>query len=179
MGATGRPIIRGIERLGKAFFGVIKIVMYAAPIGAFGAMAFTIGQYGIDTLTSLLQLVLTFYATAAFFVLVVLGAIAAYTGVNILKLLKYLKEELLIVLGTSSSESVLPQLMTKLENLGVSKQVVGLTVPAGYSFNLEGTCIYLTLAALFIAQAMNVSLSLAQQLGIVALLLPTSKGPPG
>jgi aerobic C4-dicarboxylate transport protein len=123
--------------------------------------------------------VLTFYATAAFFVLVVLGAIAAYTGVNIFKLLKYLKEELLIVLGTSSSESVMPQLMKKLENLGVSKPVVGLTVPAGYSFNLDGTCIYLTLAALFIAQALNVPLSIGQQLGIIGVLLLTSKGAAG
>ena len=179
MGEHGRPIVRGIERLGQAFFGVIRIVMYAAPIGAFGAMSFTIGKYGIDTLTSLLQLVLTFYATALFFVLVVLGAVAAYTGVNIFKLLRYLKEELLIVLGTSSSESVLPQVMKKLEHLGCARSVVGLTVPAGYSFNLDGTCIYLTLAALYIAQATNVPLSLTQQLGIVAVLLLTSKGAAG
>jgi aerobic C4-dicarboxylate transport protein len=179
MGDKGKPIVAGIERLGQAFFGVIRIVMYAAPVGAFGAMAFTIGKYGIDTLTSLGQLVLTFYATALFFVLVVLGAVTAYTGVNIFKLLRYLKEELLIVLGTSSSESVLPQVMRKLENLGVARPVVGLTVPAGYSFNLDGTCIYLTLAALYIAQATNVPLSLGQQLGIVAVLLLTSKGAAG
>jgi aerobic C4-dicarboxylate transport protein len=179
MGERGRPIVAGIERLGQAFFGVIRIVMYAAPVGAFGAMAFTIGNYGIDTLTSLGQLVLTFYGTALFFVLVVLGAVTAWTGVNIFKLLRYLKEELLIVLGTSSSESVLPQVMRKLEHLGASRSVVGLTVPAGYSFNLDGTCIYLTLAALYIAQATNVPLSLGQQLGIVAVLLLTSKGAAG
>jgi aerobic C4-dicarboxylate transport protein len=179
LGEKGKPIVAGIERLGQAFFGVIRIVMYAAPVGAFGAMAFTIGKYGIDTLTSLGQLILTFYGTALFFVLVVLGAVTAYTGVNIFKLLRYLKEELLVVLGTSSSESVLPQVMRKLENLGVAKPVVGLTVPAGYSFNLDGTCIYLTLAALYIAQATNVHLSLAQQLGIVAVLLLTSKGAAG
>lgn len=179
LGPKGQPIIRGIERVGQAFFGVIRIVMYAAPVGAFGAMAFTIGKYGIDTLTSLLQLILTFYATALFFVLVVLGAAARYAGVSIFKLLRYLKEELLIVLGTSSSESVLPQLMKKLEHLGAPKPVVGLTVPTGYSFNLDGTCIYLTLAALYLAQATNVELSLAQQLGIVGVLLLTSKGAAG
>jgi aerobic C4-dicarboxylate transport protein len=179
LGEKGHGIIRGIERVGQAFFGVIRIVMYAAPIGAFGAMAFTIGRYGIDTLTSLLQLILTFYATALFFVLVVLGVAARYAGVNIFKLLRYLKEELLIVLGTSSSESVLPQLMKKLEHLGVPKPIVGLTVPTGYSFNLDGTCIYLTLAALYLAQATNVELSLGQQLGIVGVLLLTSKGAAG
>jgi aerobic C4-dicarboxylate transport protein len=179
MGAYGKPIISGIERLGKAFFGVIRIIMYAAPVGAFGAMAFTVGKYGIDTLTSLFQLIMTFYLTAAFFVVVVLGAIAAYTGVNILKLLRYLKEEPLIVLGTSSSESVLPQVMKKMTHLGADRSVVGLTVPAGYSFNLDGTCLYLTLAALFIAQATNVPLSLAQQLGILGVLLLTSKGAAG
>jgi aerobic C4-dicarboxylate transport protein len=179
MGERGRPIITGIERVGQAFFGVIRIVMYAAPIGAFGAMAFTIGKYGLDTLTSLLQLILTFYVTAAFFVVVILGLAARYAGVNIFKLLRYLKEELLIVLGTSSSESVLPQVMKKLEHLGVPKPVVGLTVPTGYSFNLDGTCLYLTLAAIYLAQATNVPLSLGQQLGIIGVLLLTSKGAAG
>jgi len=179
LGERGRPIIVGIERTGQAFFGVIRIVMYAAPIGAFGAMAFTIGKYGIDTLTSLLQLILTFYATATFFVVVILGLAARYAGVNIFKLLRYLKEELLIVLGTSSSESVLPQVMKKLEHLGVPKPVVGLTVPTGYSFNLDGTCLYLTLAVLYLAQATNTPLSLGQQLGIVGVLLLTSKGAAG
>jgi aerobic C4-dicarboxylate transport protein len=179
LGERGRPLITGIERTGQAFFGVIRIVMYAAPIGAFGAMAFTIGKYGIDTLTSLLQLILTFYATATFFVVVVLGLAARYAGVNIFKLLRYLREELLIVLGTSSSESVLPQVMKKLEHLGVPKSVVGLTVPTGYSFNLDGTCLYLTLAALYLAQATNVDLSIGQQLGIIGVLLLTSKGAAG
>jgi aerobic C4-dicarboxylate transport protein len=179
LGERGRPIIVGIERTGQAFFGVIRIVMYAAPIGAFGAMAFTIGKYGIDTLTSLLQLILTFYVTAAFFVVVVLGLVARYAGVNIFKLLRYLKEELLIVLGTSSSESVLPQVMKKLEHLGVPKSVVGLTVPTGYSFNLDGTCLYLTLAVLYLAQATNIPLSFGQQLAIIGVLLLTSKGAAG
>jgi len=179
LGERGRPIIVGIERTGQAFFGVIRIVMYAAPVGAFGAMAFTIGKYGLDTLTSLLQLILTFYATAMFFVVVILGLVARYAGVNIFKLLRYLKEELLIVLGTSSSESVLPQVMKKLEHLGVPKPVVGLTVPTGYSFNLDGTCLYLTLAVLYLAQATNTALSLGQQLGIIGVLLLTSKGAAG
>ena len=179
MGERGKPIIAGVERVGQAFFGVIRIVMYAAPLGAFGAMAFTIGTYGIDTLTSLLQLILTFYVTALFFVVVILGAAAAYAGINIFKLLRYLKEELLIVLGTSSSESVLPQLMNKLEHLGIPRPVVGLTVPTGYSFNLDGTCLYLTLAAVYLAQATNTPLSLAAQLGILGLLLLTSKGAAG
>ena len=179
LGERGRPIIVGIERTGQAFFGVIRIVMYAAPVGAFGAMAFTIGKYGLDTLTSLLQLILTFYGTAMFFVVVILGLVARYAGVNIFKLLRYLKEELLIVLGTSSSESVLPQVMKKLEHLGVPKPVVGLTVPTGYSFNLDGTCLYLTLAVLYLAQATNTPLSLGQQLGIIGVLLLTSKGAAG
>ena len=179
MGDAGKPIVRGIERLSQAFFQVIRIVMYAAPIGAFGAMAFAIGKYGIGTLTSLFTLILTFYATSIFFVVVVLGLVAAFVGLNILKLLRYIKEKLLIVLGTSSSEAVLPQLMRKLEHLGCPRSVVGLTVPAGYSFNLDGTCIYLTLAAVYLAQAQNVDLSLWQQLGIVAILLLTSKGAAG
>ncbi len=179
MGERGEPIIRGIDRIGQAMFGVIRIVMYAAPLGAFGAMAFTIGKYGIETLTSLLTLILTFYGTALFFVVVVLGVVSAYAGLNIFKVLRYIKDELLIVLGTSSSESVLPQLMRKLEHLGCPKSVVGLTVPSGYSFNLDGTCIYLTLAALYVAQAQDVHLSLAQQVGILLVLLLTSKGAAG
>jgi aerobic C4-dicarboxylate transport protein len=153
--------------------------MYAAPIGAFGAMAYAIGTYGIDTLTSLLTLILTFYATAIFFVVVVLGVVAAICGINILKLIRYIKDELLIVLGTSSSETVLPQLIKKLEHLGCPRPVVGLTVPAGYSFNLDGTAIYLSLAAVYIAQAQNVGLSIGQQLGILGVLLLTSKGAAG
>jgi aerobic C4-dicarboxylate transport protein len=161
------------------FMGDAGNVMYAAPIGAFGAMAFAIGKYGIGTLTSLFTLILTFYATSIFFVVVVLGLVVAFVGLNILKLLRYIKEELLIVLGTSSSEAVLPQLMRKLEHLGCPRSVVGLTVPAGYSFNLDGTSIYLTLAAVYLAQAQNVDLSLWQQFGILAVLLLTSKGAAG
>ena len=179
MGERGKPLVAGIDRAAQAFFGVIRIVMYAAPVGAFGAMASTIGKYGIDTLTSLLQLILTFYLTAIFFVLVVLGAAARYAGVSIFKLIRYLKEELLIVLGTSSSESVLPQLMKKLEHLGIPRPVVGLTVPTGYSFNLDGTCLYLTLAVIYLAQATNTPLTLGQELGIIGVLLLTSKGAAG
>jgi aerobic C4-dicarboxylate transport protein len=179
MGEVGRPVTQAIAIIGKVFFQIVRIIMYAAPIGAFGAMAYAIGTYGIDTLTSLFSLILTFYATAIFFVVVVLGAVAALCGINILKLLRYIKEELLIVLGTSSSETVLPQLMKKLEHLGAPRPVVGLTVPAGYSFNLDGTAIYLTLAAVYIAQAQNVGLSIGQQLGILAVLLLTSKGAAG
>jgi aerobic C4-dicarboxylate transport protein len=179
MGPGGRSITAGVEKLSQAMFGVVRIVMYAAPLGAFGAMAFTVGKYGLGTLTSLLELIVIFYGTSLVFVLVVLGAIARANGVRILRLIRYMKEELLVVLGTSSSESVLPQVMRKLENLGASRQVVGLTVPTGYSFNLDGTCIYLTLAALFVAQAQDVTLSLGAQLGLLAVLLITSKGAAG
>lgn len=179
LGTAGAPIARGIDNLSVVVFKVLKFVMYAAPAGAFGAMAFTVGMYGLDTLTSLGKLVATFYLTALFFVLVILGAVARIAGVNIFKLLRYIKDELLIVLGTSSSETVLPQLMKKLEHLGAPRQVVGLTVPTGYSFNLDGTCIYLTLAALFVAQAQNVELGIGAQLGILAVLLLTSKGAAG
>jgi aerobic C4-dicarboxylate transport protein len=179
LGEAGRPVTRAIGLIGKVFFQIVRIIMYAAPIGAFGAMAYAIGTYGIDTLTSLLTLILTFYATAIFFVVVVLGLVAAICGINILKLIRYIKEELLIVLGTSSSETVLPQLMKKLEHLGCPRPVVGLTVPAGYSFNLDGTAIYLSLAAVYIAQAQNVDLSIGQQLGILGVLLLTSKGAAG
>ncbi len=179
LGDAGRPVTRAIGVIGKVFFQIVRIIMYAAPIGAFGAMAYAIGTYGIDTLTSLLTLILTFYATAIFFVVVVLGIVGAICGINILKLIRYIKEELLIVLGTSSSETVLPQLMKKLEHLGCPRPVVGLTVPAGYSFNLDGTSIYLSLAAVYIAQAQNVNLSLGQQLGILGVLLLTSKGAAG
>ncbi len=179
MGPAGKPIVSGIERVGQAFFGVVRLVMYAAPVGAFGAMAYTVGKYGVHTLTSLAKLIGVFYGTSLVFVVVVLGAIAWANHINIFRLLRYIKEELLLVLGTSSSESALPQLMRKLEHLGASRQVVGLTVPAGYSFNLDGTCIYLTLASLYIAQALGVHLSLGQQLGLIAVLLVTSKGAAG
>jgi len=153
--------------------------MKAAPIGAFGAMAFTIGKYGVVTLVSLAHLMAAFYLTCVIFIVLVLGGVAWLTGFNIFKFIRYIKEELLIVLGTSSSESVLPRMIAKMENLGCEQSVVGLVIPTGYSFNLDGTCIYLTMAALFLAQATNTDLSFAQQLGIIGVLLLTSKGAAG
>jgi len=155
LGERGRTITRGIDTLSHAIFGVVGIVMKAAPVGAFGAMAFTIGKYGIASLLPLGKLLGSFYLTSALFVLVVLGTVAYFTGFSIIKFIGYIKEELLIVLGTSSSESALPALIRKLEKLGCSKSVVGLVVPTGYSFNLDGTNIYMTMAALFVAQATN------------------------
>ena len=168
-----------IDDTAHAVFGVIAIVMKAAPIGAFGAMAYTIGRYGPQALGNLLGLIATFYATAALFVFVVLGIIARIAGFSILKFMRYIKDELLIVLGTSSSESALPQLMEKLERLGCSKSVVGLVVPTGYSFNLDGTNIYMTLATLFIAQALNIELTFSQQDRDLLVALLTSKGASG
>jgi aerobic C4-dicarboxylate transport protein len=179
LGPVGAPVASAVNTLSAVIFRVLRYVMYAAPVGAFGAMAFTIGKYGISTLTSLGKLIGLFYGTSIFFVVVVLGGIAAANRINMFKLLRYLREELLVVLGTSSSESVLPQLMRKLEHLGAPRQIVGLTVPTGYSFNLDGTSIYLTLAALYVAQATDVNLSLGQQLGLLAILLLTSKGAAG
>jgi aerobic C4-dicarboxylate transport protein len=175
-GEKGRGLVGIIDEFTHALFGVVAIIMRLAPIGAFGAMAFTIGQYGIGTLFSLGKLMAGFYATCLLFIFVVLGSIAAWAGFSIFKFIAYIKEELLIVLGTSSSESVLPRMMAKLENLGCSKSVVGLVIPTGYSFNLDGTSIYMTMAAIFIAQATNTPLSLGQQLGVLAVLLLTSKG---
>lgn len=175
-GEKGRGLVGIIDECTHALFGVVAIIMRAAPIGAFGAMAFTIGQYGIGTLFSLGKLMAGFYVTCLLFIFVVLGGIAAWTGFSIVKFISYIKEELLIVLGTSSSESVLPRMMVKLENLGCSKSVVGLVIPTGYSFNLDGSSIYMTMAAIFIAQATNTELTLGQQLGILAVLLLTSKG---
>ena len=160
-------------------FGVIAIVMKAAPIGAFGAMAYTIGKFGPAALGNLIGLIALFYLTSALFVVVVLGLIARFVGFSIFKFIAYIKDELLIVLGTSSSESALPQLMEKLERLGCSKSVVGLVVPTGYSFNLDGTNIYMTLATLFIAQALGVDLSFGQQLTILVVAMLTSKGASG
>jgi len=160
-------------------FAVIGIIMKVAPIGAFGAMAFTIGKYGPSALGNLLNLILTFYLTSLLFVLIVLGIVARIAGFSILSFLRYIKDELLIVLGTSSSESALPSLMAKLERLGCSKQVVGLVVPTGYSFNLDGTNIYMTLATLFIAQALHVDLTIWQLLTILLVAMLTSKGASG
>ena len=163
----------------EAFFKLVAIFMRAAPIGAFGAFAFTVGKYGIGSIVSLAALVGTFYATSILFVLVVLGAIAALNGFSILKLIRFLKEELLLVLGTSSSESALPSLMEKLERAGAEKSVVGLVVPTGYSFNLDGTNIYMTLAAMFIAQALGIQLSLEEQLLLLGVAMLSSKGAAG
>jgi aerobic C4-dicarboxylate transport protein len=175
----GPRVERLVEIVGmtsEALFHVVGLVMRLAPVGAFGAMAFTVGRYGLGTLVSLGELMIGVYATCAFFVFVVLGSIASATGFSLLKFLKYIGEEILIVLGTSSSESVLPRLMAKLEHLGCSKPVVGLVVPTGYSFNLDGTSIYLTMAAVFVAQASGVDLAPGQQLGMLAVFLLTSKG---
>ena len=161
------------------FFGIIHIIVRAAPIGAFGAMAFTVGAYGVGSLINLLQLIGTFYLTSALFVLVVLGTIAYLAGFSILRFIGYIKDELLIVLGTSSSETVLPHMIQKMERLGASKSVVGLVIPTGYSFNLDGTNIYMTLATLFLAQATNTPLTLGQELSILLIAMITSKGASG
>ena len=179
LGERGHRLRDVIDDTAHAVFGVIAIVMKAAPIGAFGAMAYTVGKFGTSALVNLIGLVALFYATAAVFVFVVLGLIARYIGFNIFKFIGYIKDELLIVLGTSSSESALPQLMEKLERLGCSKPVVGLVVPTGYSFNLDGTNIYMTLATLFIAQALGVDLTVTQQLTILVVAMLTSKGASG
>ena len=172
----GKPVLDAFHFINHLLFRMIGYIMYVAPIGAFGAMAFTIGKYGIKTLTSLAALMLCFYITSAVFVFVVLGAIARMYGFRIWKLLKYLKEEFLIALGTSTSESVLPRLMVKLEKLGCTKSVVGLVIPMGYSFNLCGTSIYLTIAALFVAQATNTHLTAGQEFQLLLVLMLTSKG---
>ena len=179
LGERGKPVLNFIDIVSHALFGIVGIIMRVAPLGAFGAMAFTIGKYGLGTLLSLGQLMAAFYTTCLIFIFVVLGTIAWLTGFSIIKFIKYIKEELLIVLGTSSSESVLPRMIVKLENLGCKESVVGLVVPTGYSFNLDGTCIYLTMAAIFLAQATNTELTLWQQLGIIGILLLTSKGAAG
>ncbi len=179
MGEKGKPVLHFIEMAAKAIFGVVNIIMKAAPFGAFGAMAFTIGKYGIASLLPMAKLMGSVYTTCILFIVVVLGTVARIAGFNVLRLVAYIREELLIVLGTSSSESALPTLMTKLEGLGCSKPVVGLVVPAGYSFNLDGTNIYMTMAALFIAQATGTHLTFGQQLTILVVAMLTSKGASG
>ena len=179
LGPQGKKLLTIIEDISQVFFKIINIIMRFAPLGAFGAMAFTIGNYGLKSLGPLAELMGTFYLTCLLFIFVVLGAISKYIGFNILDFITYIKDELLIVLGTSSSESVLPRIMHKLEDLGCSKSVVGLVIPTGYSFNLDGTSIYLTMAALFVAQATNTDLILLQQLTILAVLMLTSKGASG
>lgn len=176
VGEKGRPLVGVINQASEVFFRIVGIISRVAPVGAFGAIAFTIGKYGVGSLLPLLKLVGTFYITAFFFVAVVLGSVARYAGFSIFKLLGYIKSELLIVLGTSSSESALPQLIQKLESLGASKGVVGIVVPTGYTFNLDGTNIYMTLAVLFLAQATNIHLPLEQQLTLLAVAMLTSKG---
>ncbi len=178
-GARGRPLLALLEALSAAVFRVVHLLMRAAPVGAFGAIAFTIGKYGLAVLANLAWLVGAFYASALLFVLVVLGAVARLSGFSILKLVRYLKAELLLVLGTSSSESALPSLMEKLERAGCAKPVVGLVVPTGYSFNLDGTNLYMTLAALFIAQATDTELSLGHQLTLLLVAMLSSKGAAG
>ena len=178
-GGRGTLVFDFIEKFSHVLFGMVGLIMKVAPIGAFGAMAFTIGKYGISSLLSLGQLMGAFYLTCLLFIFGVLGVVARIHGFSVWKFVKYIKEELLIVLGTSSSESVLPRLMGKLENLGAKKSVVGLVIPTGYSFNLDGTSIYLTMAAKFIAQATDTPMSLMQQLTLLAVLLLTSKGAAG
>ncbi len=179
IGDRAQPVITVLESLSEAFFKLVAILMKAAPIGAFGAFAFTIGKYGIESVINLAALVATFYATSALFVVVVLGLVARFNGFSIFKLIRYLKEELLLVLGTSSSEAALPSLIEKMGRAGCDKSVVGLVVPTGYSFNLDGTNIYMTLAALFIAQACGVELSLGQQVLLLAVAMLSSKGAAG
>src|SRR6476659_3617258 len=178
-GGRGTLVFDWIEKTSHVLFAIVGFIMRVAPIGAFGAMAFTIGKYGVGSLVSLGKLMGTFYATCLVFIFVVLGLIARFHGFSIWKFIKYIKEELLIVLGTSSSESVLPRMMEKMENLGAKKTCVGLVIPTGYSFNLDGTSIYLTMAAVFIAQATNTPMTLTQELTLLAVLLLTSKGAAG
>ncbi len=179
LGERGKPVYRLIDQLSHAMFGIVSIIMKAAPIGAFGAMSFTIGKFGLGSLTRLGMLMGSFYLTCLLFIFGVLGVICRLCGFSIFKFVRYIKEELLIVLGTSSSETVLPRMMAKLENLGCTKSVVGLVIPTGYSFNLDGTSIYLTMAAIFVAQATNTPLTWTQTLTVLGVLMLTSKGAAG
>ena len=179
MGDKGKPIFDFLAALSSPVFRLVAMLMRFAPIGAFGAMAFTIGKYGIHSIGNLAELVITFYLTSLLFVVVVLGAVAHFAGFSIFKLVRYIKDELLLVLGTSSSESALPNLMHKMEAAGCGKPVVGLVIPMGYSFNLDGTNIYMTLAALFIAQALNIELTLTHQIILLLVAMLSSKGAAG
>jgi aerobic C4-dicarboxylate transport protein len=176
---SGKPILHAIEQSGRLFFGVMGIIVKVAPIGAFGAMAFTIGSYGLGALNKLLFLMGGFYLTAGLFVLVVLGAIARFSGFSIIRFMVFIREELLLVLGTSSSETALPGMMEKMRRLGCAKSTVGLVIPTGYSFNLDGTNIYMSMAAVFLAQATNTPLSLQQQITLLLVAMLTSKGASG
>ncbi|WP_099075046.1 dicarboxylate/amino acid:cation symporter [Proteus alimentorum] len=179
IGSRGEPVLKFLQHLCDPVFKMVGMLMKLAPIGAFGAMAFTIGKYGISSIGNLMLLVITFYLTALLFVLVVLGAVAKYNSFSILSLIKYIKDELWLVLGTSSSEAALPTLMSKMEQLGCKKSVVGLVIPTGYSFNLDGTNIYMTMAALFIAQATGIELSLTEQITLLFVAMISSKGAAG
>jgi aerobic C4-dicarboxylate transport protein len=179
MGEKGKPVVDLFQKLADIFFGIVNMIMKVSPVAAFGAMAYTIGKFGLGSLVSLGQLMLGVYITCALFIIVILGSIAKLYGFNIFKFIAYIKEEILLVLGTSSSESALPKLMQKLENYGCSKPVVGLVVPTGYSFNLDGTSIYLSMAAIFIAQAYGVDLTIWQELTLLGILMLTSKGAAG
>jgi len=178
-GDAGRPVLDLIGRLSQIFFRIVGLIMWAAPLGAFGAIAFTVGRFGAGSLLSLGALILEFYVVCALFVLIVLGGVARLMGVSIFRLMNYIREELLIVAATTSSETVLPRLVQKLQALGCEESVVGLVIPTGYSFNLDGTCLYLATAAVFLAQATNTPLSLGQQFVLVAVALLTSKGAAG
>ncbi|MDF1502472.1 dicarboxylate/amino acid:cation symporter [Roseisolibacter sp. H3M3-2] len=179
LGARGRPLVEALERIAEVFFKIVGMVMVVAPIGAFGAMAYTIGNFGLRSLLPLGRLMLDVYLTMAVFVFVVLGGIARWSGFSLFALLRHIKEEILLVLGTSSSEAALPRMLEKLERFGCARSVVGLVVPAGYSFNLDGTSIYLSMAVVFLAQAFRVDLSVGQQLTILGILMITSKGAAG
>ncbi|MGE8685292.1 MAG: dicarboxylate/amino acid:cation symporter [Acinetobacter sp.] len=179
LGDAGKPVLKFVDQIAQVFFNIVNMIMKLAPIGAFGAMAYTIGKYGIGSLAQLGQLILCFYVTCLLFVFLVLGTIARICGFSILKMIRMIREELLIVLGTSSSESVLPRMLKKLELAGAEKSVVGLVIPTGYSFNLDGTSIYLTMAAIFIAQATNTQLDLSHQITLLLVLLISSKGAAG
>ncbi|RAK02218.1 aerobic C4-dicarboxylate transport protein [Larkinella arboricola] len=179
MGDRGHSLIQTFEKLSRVFFNILNVVMVLAPLGAFGGMAFTIGKYGLATLFPLAKLMGTVYATMFLFIFVVLNLILRYYRISLWSVLKYIKEELLIVLGTSSSESALPQVMDKLESMGCSRSVVGLVIPAGYSFNLDGTTIYLSMATIFLAQVFNIDLTIGQELTIIGILMITSKGAAG
>lgn len=179
MGDKAKTVTTFLQEISLPVFKVVEMLMKAAPIGAFGAMAFTIGKYGIGSIGNLLQLLLGFYITSLLFVLIVLGAVARYNGFSIIKMIRYIKDELLLVLGTSSSEAALPSLMQKMEQAGCEKSVVGLVIPTGYSFNLDGTNIYMTMAALFIAQACNIDLTLGEQVTLLLVAMLSSKGAAG
>ncbi|EKT4522242.1 dicarboxylate/amino acid:cation symporter [Pseudomonas putida] len=179
LGSYGKPVLDLIDRFAHVMFNIINMIMKLAPIGAFGAMAFTIGQYGVGSLVQLSYLMICFYVTCLLFILVVLGSICRFHGFSVLKLIRYIREELMIVLGTSSSESALPRMLAKMERLGAKKSVVGLVIPTGYSFNLDGTSIYLTMAAVFIAQATDTTMDITHQITLLLVLLIASKGAAG